>query len=248
MARGTPHLMEDYSATGDVFTRMIPVLTGLAVLEALGALDADFSWWQNVLAGVGGLALLIGLWAGINALRGRPPSPGRLGGSGRDHHLRRRPGPHHLPHQPGARSGHHAGGGQHRAARGHLRGHQLRTRPAHPLGAGQDHAELGAVAGLLGRALPLLLLIQIALFINTEMWQVADGFDGRFLAAVVVLFVLIGITFLLTRLPRARPPRHLRHAGRSQGSRSPAPRPRAWSPLTQASACQSRPRPDNAAT
>ena len=62
--------------------------------------------------------------------------------------------------------------------------------------------ELGAVAGLLGRALPLLLLIQIVLFINTEMWQVADGFDGRFLAAVVVLFVLIGITFLLTRLPR----------------------------------------------
>jgi hypothetical protein len=62
--------------------------------------------------------------------------------------------------------------------------------------------ELSAVAGLLGRALPLLLLIQIVLFINTEMWQVADGFDGAFLTAVIVLFLLIGIAFLLTRLPR----------------------------------------------
>ena len=37
MARGTPHLMEDYSATADVFTRMLPALTGLALLEVLGA-------------------------------------------------------------------------------------------------------------------------------------------------------------------------------------------------------------------
>ena len=36
--------------------------------------------------------------------------------------------------------------------------------------------ELRAVIALLARALPLLLLIQIVLFINTEMWQVADGF------------------------------------------------------------------------
>jgi hypothetical protein len=67
---------------------------------------------------------------------------------------------------------------------------------------GKTVRELGAVAGLLGRALPLLLLIQIVLFINTEMWQVADGFDGWFLGLVVLLFLLVGVGFLLTRLPR----------------------------------------------
>ncbi len=72
MVRGTPHLMEDYSATADVFTRMVPVLTALALVEVLGALDADFTWWQNVLAGLGGLGLLVGLWAGINSARRRP--------------------------------------------------------------------------------------------------------------------------------------------------------------------------------
>src|SRR3546814_3833796 len=46
------------------------------------------------------------------------------------------------------------------------------------------------------------MLIQIGLFVNSEMWQVADGFDGAFLTAVIGLFLLVGIAFLLTRLPR----------------------------------------------
>lgn len=203
MARGTPHLMEDYSATGDVFTRMIPVLTGVAVLEALGALDADFHWWQNVLAGIGGLALLIGLWAGINAMRSRPAltRPARVG-------------PAEIITFVVAP-----------ALITYLISQELDQAitlavvnivllgaiyvvtsygllPLTRWALAKTTRELGAVAGLLGRALPLLLLIQIVLFINTEMWQVADGFDDRFLAAVIVLFVVIGITFLLTRLPR----------------------------------------------
>ena len=72
MARGTPHLMEGYSASSDVLTRMIPTLTAVAVLEVLGALDADFTWWQNTLAGLVGLLSLVGLWAGVNALLSRP--------------------------------------------------------------------------------------------------------------------------------------------------------------------------------
>jgi hypothetical protein len=203
MARGTPHLMEDYSATSDVFTRMIPVLTALALLEVLGALDADFTWWQNVLAGLGGLALLVGLWATVNSLRGRPAlaRPARVG-------------PAEITTFVVAP-----------ALITYLLSQELDQALALAavnvvlLGAiyavtsyglislsrwalAKTVRELGAVAGLLGRALPLLLLIQIVLFINTEMWQVADGFDGRFLAAVIVLFLAVGVTFLLTRLPR----------------------------------------------
>src|SRR3546814_11027955 len=72
-ARGTPHLIEGYSAAEDVFTRALPVLTLVLLLEVGGALNADFRWWQNVLAAAGGLALLLGIWASVNRSRGRPP-------------------------------------------------------------------------------------------------------------------------------------------------------------------------------
>ncbi len=66
---------------------------------------------------------------------------------------------------------------------------------------GRAALQLGSAARLLARALPLLLLIQIVLFINTEMWQVADGFDGLALGVVVAMFVGTGGVFLVTRLP-----------------------------------------------
>ena len=203
MARGTPHLIEDYSATTDVFTRMVPVLTGLALLEVLGALDADVAWWQNVLAGLGGLALLVGLWAGVNGLRGRPAlaRPARVGAPEIATFVI---APALITLLISQETGQALtlalvnvillGGIYVVTSYGLL--------PLTRWALVKTSRELGAVAGLLGRALPLLLLIQIVLFINTEMWQVADGFDGRFLTAVIVLFLAIGVTFLLTRLPR----------------------------------------------
>jgi len=203
LRRGTPHLIERYSASADVFTRMIPLLTAIAVLEVTGALDAEFSWWQNVLAGLGGLGLLLGAWAGINGLRGRPAMtlPGRVG-------------PVEIATfvcAPGVITyGISQESDQAITLAGVnlllLAGTYIVTSygllPLTRWALVKTAKELGAVAGLLGRALPLLLLIQIVLFINTEMWQVADGFDGAFLGAVMMLFLVIGVAFLLTRLPR----------------------------------------------
>jgi hypothetical protein len=203
MARGTPHLIEDYSATGDVFTRMIPALTGLALLEVMGALDADFTWWQNVLAGAGGLGLLVALWATVNALRGRPAlaRPARVGPAEITTFV---VAPALITYLLSRAVGQAVtlavvnlvllGAIYVVTSYGLL--------PLTRWALVKTGRELGVVAGLLGRALPLLLLFQIVLFINTEMWQVADGLDGRFLAAVILLFFAIGVTFLLTRLPR----------------------------------------------
>ncbi|MGQ0434766.1 MAG: hypothetical protein ACT452_20445 [Microthrixaceae bacterium] len=203
MARGTPHLMEDYSATADVFTRMIPVLTALALLEVMGALDADFAWWQNVLAGMGGLALLVGLWAAVNALRGRPAlaRPARVGRAEITTFVL---APALITYALSQERDQAATlGVVNLVLLGAIYGvTSYGLLPLTRWALAKTGRELGAVAGLLGRALPLLLLIQIVLFINTEMWQVADGFDGRYLSAVILLFFVIGVTFLLTRLPR----------------------------------------------
>ncbi|HEV8115575.1 MAG TPA: hypothetical protein VGP53_04995, partial [Acidimicrobiales bacterium] len=203
MQRGTPHLMEGYSATSDVFTRMIPVLTTIAVLQVTAALDADFTWWQNVLAGVGGLGLLFGAYAGINALRGRSAfaRPARVGPAELVTFVAAPALITYLISQQGRQAASLVAfnvvllGGTYLAT-------SYGLIPLTRWALVKTLRELGAVAGLLGRALPLLLLIQIVLFINTEMWQVADGFDGAFLGATMVLFLIIGVAFLVTRLPR----------------------------------------------
>ena len=180
-ARGTPHLIEDYSATEDVFTRALPVLN-------LGLRD---------------VAALLAIWALVNRSRGlralaRPARVGR--GEIAVFVL----APPLITALIGAQPGQALGlAAVNVVLLGGIYG--ITSYGLVPLtrwAFAKTVRELGAVAGLVGRALPLLLLIQIVLFINTEMWQVADGFDGAALAAVITLFFVIGTGFLLSRLPR----------------------------------------------
>jgi hypothetical protein len=55
---------------------------------------------------------------------------------------------------------------------------------------------------LLTRAVPLLLIFALVLFINTEMWQVFASVSDAFLAAIALLFLAVGTLFLIARLPR----------------------------------------------
>ena len=62
--------------------------------------------------------------------------------------------------------------------------------------------QLGDVLGLLVRALPLLLLFVTFLFLTTEVWQVSASLDGPFLGLTMALFVVVGIVFVVARIPR----------------------------------------------
>ncbi|MDP1820980.1 MAG: hypothetical protein Q8K58_13970, partial [Acidimicrobiales bacterium] len=199
----TPHLMEGYSAQEDVFTRTLPALTLILLLEAGGALNAEFTWWQNALAAAAALGLLLAAWAAVNRARGRHAlaRPGRVG-FGEIAVFVLVP-----PLVTVVIGGQLAQGAGIAVLNVALLGsiYLVTSYGLVPLtrwALAKTAREVGAVAGLLGRALPLLLLIQIVLFINTEMWQVADGFDGWSLALAIGLFALVGIGFLLTRLPR----------------------------------------------
>jgi len=50
---GLPLLIEGYSATEDIFTRAIPLLALVLVVELLGAINLEWSAIGNVLAFVG---------------------------------------------------------------------------------------------------------------------------------------------------------------------------------------------------
>ena len=62
--------------------------------------------------------------------------------------------------------------------------------------------QLGSMLGLFARALPLLMLITIVMFISAETWQAAVGASTIGYIATVGLFATAGLVFLISRLPR----------------------------------------------
>lgn len=201
LERGIPHFIEHYRAREDVFTRALPVLTLVFLVELLGAANLEWAWWINLGALVAGVAIAVGLWAVVNRLRGRRWSqlPDAMGPVELTAFVLI---PAVLP----------LIGGQVISA--------VVTAVVNLVLLGliylvlsyglvpmtrwaivQTSKQLGTVAGLFGRALPLLLLFTVALFINTEVWQVAASLDGLLFWMTVLFFVLAGTLFLALRLP-----------------------------------------------
>jgi hypothetical protein len=77
----------------------------------------------------------------------------------------------------------------------------LRLRIIARWAGGRTLATLGLLFPLVTRALPLLMLFLTFLFINTEVWMVADSLDPGVLALAVVFFATLAVGFLLVRLP-----------------------------------------------
>ena len=67
---GLPNLIVDLSVTEDIFTRAIPFLSVVFVLEIVNALDVD-AGWVNLLLALGGAAVMFGAIGMLNVVRGR---------------------------------------------------------------------------------------------------------------------------------------------------------------------------------
>jgi hypothetical protein len=199
---GLPLWIEDYSASTDVFNRAVPLLVLVFFGEMLGATSLDWSLAANVGATLGGLAILIAAGAIVNRIRGRhalalPDEVGRIE-LGAFVLL-----PALLPL---------AFGGQWRSA--------LVTAGANAALLGLIYAvvgygllsilrwalarllrQLASSLALLTRAIPLLMIFSIVLFLTTEMWQVFSQASVAALVILGILFVALGASFLIARLP-----------------------------------------------
>jgi hypothetical protein len=201
--QGLPLLIEDYSPYEDVFTRAAPFLALVFVTEMLAAGQLDRAWWANLLAALGGLTILLAALALLNLRRGHRALaiPERVGRWELAAFVL-------VPALPPLIFG------------GQL-GSALATVLANAVILGLVYLVVGlgmlaivVWAGrrlmdqlatsleLLGRAVPLLLVFALVLFVNTEMWQVFSGAPDTFLAIIGGLFAVIGATFLVLRLPR----------------------------------------------
>ena len=200
---GLPLLIEDYSAFEDVFTRAVPLLGLVFLGQLLGAVQLDWPVWANMLALAGGLTILLGGVAFVNRRRGRRALsvPDRVGPIELALFVLV---PALLPL---------VFGGQVTSA--------LVTAAANALlllliylvvgigllsilrwAAARLVGQLAASLKLLTRAVPVLLIFMIVLFVNTEMWQVFSDISDPALLGVVALFVGVGSVFVATRLPR----------------------------------------------
>jgi hypothetical protein len=200
---GLPLFIEGWSASEDVFTRAVPLFALVFVGELLGALDRDWSVWGNLAAGAGGLAILLSGFGLINVARGRRflELPHRVGRLELAIFVIL---PALLPL---------IFGGQVVSA--------LVTAAANLALVGLVYLVIGfgfvfilrwaarqlpvgltASLAVLTRAVPLLLVFSLVLFINTEMWQVFSLMPRAYLAAVAGLLALVAAAFLVGRLPR----------------------------------------------
>ena len=199
---GLPLLAEDVRATEDIFTRAIPLLTVVFVLELLGAINLEWSTLGNAAAVVGGIAVLFGAFGVLNILRGRPfvSIPRKVGVPELVAFVLL---PIALPLLFGGQLTSALVTGLANLA---LLGivwlvvgfgvfSILRWTGARFL------QQLAASASLLVRALPLLLFFSLVTFFTAEYWQLfGEASDATFYAGAG-LFAALAALFLLVRVP-----------------------------------------------
>ena len=199
---GLPLFIEDYSPATDIFNRAVPILGAVFIAEMLGAVDLEWTLVANLGAVLGGLVILLVGIAAANRLRGRPfrSVPGTVGRLELAGFVLL---PALLPL---------VFGGQWRSA--------IVTSAANLLLLGLILAivgfglvsilrwtlsrllrQLASSLALLMKAVPLLMIFAVVLFLTTEMWQVFSEADGVSLAVLGGILVALGTIFLVARLP-----------------------------------------------
>jgi hypothetical protein len=200
---GLPMFVEGFSASTDVFNRAAPFLGFVFLAEILGAGQLDWPWWQNVLAVLGGMAILIVGMVVINVAQGRPARaiPDRIGKTELAAFVI-------LPALLPVIFGGQVGSAATTVAANLLIllliyavfvfGLLSILRWVFARLAGQLRSSLG----LLAKAVPLLAIFALLSFTTEEMWDMFGRMAMFDYVAVIALFVILGSAFLLVRVPR----------------------------------------------
>ena len=200
---GLPMFVEGFSATTDVFNRAAPLLGLVFIAELLGAGQLDWPWWQNVLAVLGAVAIMVAAIALLNVARGRPARavPNRLGKTELAGFVIL---PALLPLIFGGQTG---------SAVSTIAANLLLLAVIYAVFVygllailrwvlGRLASQLRSSLGLLAKAVPLLAIFALLSFTTEEMWDMFGKMAMFDYAIVVGLFVVLGSAFLLVRVPR----------------------------------------------
>ncbi|MEM9564141.1 MAG: hypothetical protein AAGA93_16085 [Actinomycetota bacterium] len=204
LRQGLPHLIHEYRASTDVFTRAVPFLVLVFLFNVFGAFGDRFTGWSQAGVAVLSALLILGIAVAINLLRGRQAFQ-----------LPDDVGPIELatfviaPTVPALLFG----GEPLVGAAGIvvlnlvvlglvyvIVGYGL--VPTTVWALRQTYRHLSQVLTLMGRALPFVLVFSAFLFLNAELWQVARDFTGLSFAVTVGLLLAVAAAFIALRIPR----------------------------------------------
>lgn len=200
---GLPMFTEDFSAAEDVFNRAAPLLGLVFFAEILGAINLDWSWWQNAIAVLAALAFLLVAVGLLNMARGRSFSaiPERLGKTELAAFVLI---PALVP----------------------LIFNEQVTSAAVTVGAnlallvliyaigalglldivrwvlGRFAGQLRSALGLIATAIPLLAIFALLSFTTQELWEIFSSVTTEVYWVIIGLFALLGTGFLVARIPR----------------------------------------------
>lgn len=203
--RGLPHLIDDYTATDDIFTRMAPFLAGVVFLEFFLAFGDRWTGWSQAVAFLGGIAALVGGVVLVNRIRGCRSFqlPDDIGVWELALYVV-------LPIVPTVI------GSQGSAVDNAVSvvafnlvllavGYVVTSWALIPMmrwSFGQVRRQVTDVANLAMKSLPTLLIFSAFIFINAEMWQVANDFTLPLFGMVMLLLVGIGGIFIFVSVRR----------------------------------------------
>lgn len=200
--RGVPHFIDDYAPTTDIWNRSLPMLVIAYVAGGLHALDlADWTWQRNLLMAVAVVVMAVGGWCLTNVVRGRSvfATPDVIGTPELALFLIGPTVPSLVTGQWGDALQSLIEGGIVLAVIFVLTSYAVFALLGWAVR--RSAAQLPALASLVVRALPLLLLFTTFLFINAEVWQVAGTLTGIPYAATLGIFFVLGAVFVLSRVP-----------------------------------------------
>jgi len=207
LRRGVPHFIErrtDGGRTGavlDTWTRALPLLVPAYLLLGLNALDLDASLKRNLVIAAIVVVVLLATWAVSNRLR-RQPAFARPTDIGLPEMVLFLGG----PAIPSLLFGQYRDAAE-TTAYGLVLLVLIYLWSSYGIGSllrwtwNRGRSQLTGLGSLVARALPLLLLFNMFLFINGEVWEVAGNLEGLAFWLVVAIFLLLGVAFTMSRIP-----------------------------------------------
>ncbi len=201
IAQGVPHFIIDYSASHFVLTRAAPLLVAYLVVSIVLAMRFDASTLSNVLALVVAATVVLGGWAAINILRGRPwrALPTHVGPLEVLAFLL-------LPAVPPVVLGFQWSDALAAIVESAMFLAVVYLATSYGLVATfrwaihRLVAQRGNLGRMVTRALPLLMLFIVFTFIQSDTWQLATAMGAGGLVLVLLLLVLLAMLFMVGQL------------------------------------------------